>query len=41
VLHHLQSVPTSHPDLRLTQFAPADEATRQSLTRLVATPRDA
>jgi transcriptional regulator with XRE-family HTH domain len=30
-LHHLQSVPTSHPDLRLTQFAPADEATRATL----------
>jgi transcriptional regulator with XRE-family HTH domain len=31
VLHHLQSVPTSHPDLRLTQFAPADAATRAAL----------
>jgi transcriptional regulator with XRE-family HTH domain len=31
VLHHLQSVPTSHPDLRLTTFAPADEATRAAL----------
>lgn len=30
-LHHLQSAPTSHPDLRLTQFAPADEATRAAL----------
>jgi transcriptional regulator with XRE-family HTH domain len=30
-LHHLQSVPTSHPDLRLTQFAPADDATRAAL----------
>jgi transcriptional regulator with XRE-family HTH domain len=30
-LHNLQSVPTSHPDLRLTQFAPADEATRAAL----------
>jgi hypothetical protein len=36
VLHHLQSAPTSHPDLRLIQFAPADEATRDSLARLVA-----
>ena len=36
VLHHLQSAPTSHPDLRLIQFAPADEATRDALTRLVA-----
>lgn len=27
-LHHLQSIPTSHPDLRLTQFVPADDATR-------------
>ncbi|MCW3049157.1 MAG: family transcriptional regulator [Solirubrobacterales bacterium] len=33
-LHHLQSVPTSHPDLRLTQFAPADDATRAALARL-------
>ena len=38
VLHHLQSAPTSHPDLRLIQFAPADEATRDALTRLVASP---
>jgi transcriptional regulator with XRE-family HTH domain len=36
VLHHLQSAPTSHPELRLIQFAPADEATREALTRLVA-----
>jgi hypothetical protein len=36
VLHHLQSVPTSHPDLRLTQFTPADEATRAALARLVS-----
>jgi hypothetical protein len=41
VLHHLQSAPTSHPDLRLIQFAPADEATRDALTRLVATPHGA
>ena len=30
-LHHLQSIPTSHPDLRLTQFVPADDATRTAL----------
>jgi transcriptional regulator with XRE-family HTH domain len=30
-LHHLQSIPTEHPDLRLTQFAPADDATRAAL----------
>lgn len=30
-LHHLQSVPTSHPDLRLTVFTPADETTRAAL----------
>jgi transcriptional regulator with XRE-family HTH domain len=36
LLHHLQSAPTSHPDLRLIQFAPANEATRDALTRLVA-----
>ena len=34
VLHHLQSAPTSHPDLRLIQFAPADAATREALARL-------
>lgn len=32
-LHHLQSIPTSHPDLRLTQFVPADDATRAALAR--------
>lgn len=36
VLHHLQSAPTSHPELRLSQYAPADAATRDALTRLVA-----
>jgi transcriptional regulator with XRE-family HTH domain len=30
-VHHLQSAPTSHPDLRLTQFTPADDATRAAL----------
>lgn len=30
-VHHLQSIPTSHPDLRLTQFVPADDATRAAL----------
>jgi PAS domain-containing protein len=30
-LHHLQSVPTSHPELRLTQFTPADATTRAAL----------
>jgi len=34
-LHHLLSIPTSHPALRLAQFVPADEATRTAL----ATPR--
>jgi transcriptional regulator with XRE-family HTH domain len=33
VLRHLQSIPTSHPDLRLTQFVPADERTRAALAR--------
>jgi transcriptional regulator with XRE-family HTH domain len=33
-LHHLQSAPTSHPDLRLTQFAPADDTTRATLQAL-------
>lgn len=30
-VHHLQSIPTSHPALRLTQFVPADAATRSAL----------
>ena len=30
-VHHLQSIPTSHPDLRLTQFVAADDATRAAL----------
>jgi transcriptional regulator with XRE-family HTH domain len=30
-LYHLQSIPAEYPDLRLTQFAPADEATRETL----------
>jgi hypothetical protein len=38
VLHHLQSAPTSHPDLRLIQFAPADEPTRDALGRLAEAP---
>jgi transcriptional regulator with XRE-family HTH domain len=33
VLHHLQSIPTSHPDLRLTQFVPGDAATYEALRR--------
>jgi hypothetical protein len=31
--HHLQSIPTSHPDLRLVQFVAADERTRAALAR--------
>ena len=31
-LYHLQSIPTSHPDLRLTQFVPVDDATRAALS---------
>jgi transcriptional regulator with XRE-family HTH domain len=30
-LYHLQSIPTSHTDLRLVQFVPADAATRLAL----------
>ena len=29
-VRHLQSIPTSHPDLRLTQFLPVDAATRSA-----------
>jgi transcriptional regulator with XRE-family HTH domain len=32
-LHHLQSIPTSHPALRLTQFVPVDAATRAALAQ--------
>jgi len=35
-LHHLQSAPTSHPELRLTVYAPADERTRAALADFVA-----
>ncbi len=37
-LHHLQSVPTSHPDLRLTQFVAADAATRAALSDRLRSP---
>lgn len=37
-LHHLQSIPTSHPDLRLTQFVPADAATRSALAEIESAP---
>lgn len=30
-IQHIQSIPTSHPDLRLIQFVPADDATRAAL----------
>ena len=33
-IYHLQSVPTSHPDLRLTQFVAGDEATREAFGRM-------
>jgi hypothetical protein len=32
-LHHLPSLPTSHPALRLTQFVPVDAATRAALAQ--------
>jgi len=35
-IHHLQSIPTSHPDLRLAQFVPGDDATRRAFARLGA-----
>jgi transcriptional regulator with XRE-family HTH domain len=35
-LHHLQTIPTSHPDLRLTILAPADETTRAALIEALA-----
>jgi hypothetical protein len=33
-LRHLQSIPTEHPDLRLTQFTPVDAATRAALASI-------
>jgi transcriptional regulator with XRE-family HTH domain len=33
-LHHAQTVPTGSPDLRLTIYAPADDATRAALATL-------
>ena len=33
-LLHLQSAPTSHPDLRLVQMVPGDDATRAALAQL-------
>lgn len=33
-LHHLQSIPTSHPELRLTQLVPADDTTRTALAAI-------
>lgn len=33
-IYHLQSVPTSHPDLRLTQFVAGDDATREAFARM-------
>ena len=33
-LHHAQTIPTGSPDLRLTIYAPADEATRTALATL-------
>jgi len=35
-MHHLQTIPTSHPELRLTVYAPADERTRAALADFVA-----
>ncbi len=35
-LHHMQSIPTGHPELRLTQYLPADETTRTALAVAVA-----
>ena len=38
-VHHLQTIPTSHPDLRLTQFVPADDATRAALAAAAPSSR--
>jgi hypothetical protein len=34
-LRHLQSIPTSDRELRLTQYLPADEATRAAIAAAV------
>ena len=33
-LRHMQSIPTEHPELRLTQFTPVDAATRAALASI-------
>jgi PAS domain-containing protein len=33
-VYHLQSVPTSHPDLRMAQFVPGDAPTRRAFERI-------
>lgn len=33
-IHHLQSIPTSDPDLRLAQYVPGDDATRRAFQRM-------
>jgi transcriptional regulator with XRE-family HTH domain len=35
-VHHLQSIPTSDPDLRLAQYVPGDDATRRAFRRMSA-----
>lgn len=35
-LHHMQLIPTGHPELRLAQYLPADEDSRRALARLTA-----
>ena len=35
-LHHLQSTPTSNPDLRLTLYVPGDDATRAAIAGALA-----
>jgi hypothetical protein len=35
-LHHMQLIPTGHPELRLAQYLPADEESRRALARLTA-----
>jgi transcriptional regulator with XRE-family HTH domain len=32
-LHHMQTIPTGHPELRLTQYLPADDDTRRALAQ--------
>jgi hypothetical protein len=35
LLHHVQTVPSGHPELRLVVYAPGDDATRAALAAVI------